>query len=181
MGRSRDVRLRVPRSRREVALVGRLFREYASGLGFSLDFQDFEHELQTLPGEYAPPKGALIVAYCNGKPAGCVGLRPLDSETAEMKRLYVRPDFRGRGIGRSLVEWVVAQGRRLGYQRMRLDTVPIMTEAIALYREVGFREISPYRFNPIPGALFFELDWTRRVLRTSAPAVTNDTSKTSFR
>ncbi len=137
-----------------------MFREYARGLGFPLDFQGFDEEVATLPGKYAPPAGALWLAYVGKRPAGCVGLRGLDPATAEMKRLYVRERFRGRGVGRRLAERVVGEARRIGYLRMRLDTVPTMTTAIGLYREIGFVEIPPYRFNPIRGALYFELDLT---------------------
>jgi len=151
------LRVRVARDARSVRRVAELFREYAAGLGFPLDFQDFEEELQRLPGPYAPPGGTLLLAEFKGELAGCVGLRPLDSHTCEMKRLYVRPGCRGFGVGRRLVERVVEEGRSKGYRRMRLDTVPRMIEAIALYRRFGFSEIPAYRFNPIPGALFFEL------------------------
>jgi putative acetyltransferase len=139
------------------AVVFELFREYAAGLGFSLDFQDFEGELNQFPGSYAPPRGTLLLAELDGSPAGCVGLRPLDPTTCEMKRLYVRPSCRGRGVGRRLAERVIDEGRSRAYQRMRLDTVPAMAEAIALYRGLGFHEIPAYRYNPVPGALFFEL------------------------
>jgi putative acetyltransferase len=135
-----------------------LFTDYAQSLGFELDFQDFAGELANLPGEYAPPQGRLLLARVDGKPGGCVALRPLAPGICEMKRLYVRPEFRGKGIGRMLVEWVIAEARQIGYHKMRLDTVPGMEEAIGLYRRFGFREIAPYRFNPIPGALYFELD-----------------------
>jgi putative acetyltransferase len=140
---------------REVVI--RLFREYASGLGFSLDFQDFEDELHRFPGQYAPPRGTLLLAEIEGVAAGCVGLRPLDLGTCEMKRLYVRPPFRGRGVGRRLAERVIDEGRARAYHCMRLDTVPSMAQAIALYRSLGFFEIPAYRYNPVPGALFFEL------------------------
>jgi GNAT superfamily N-acetyltransferase len=134
--------------------VRALFREYAASLSFALDFQDFDHELAALPGSYAPPRGALLLAR-NG---GCVGLRPLDETTCEMKRLYVRPAARGTGLGLRLAEAAVAEGRRLGYARLRLDTVPGMETAQRLYHELGFREIDPYRANPVPGARFLELE-----------------------
>jgi len=130
-----------------------LLREYAASLPFALDFQDFDRELAELPGAYAPPRGALLVA----RGAGCVGLRPIDDTTCELKRLYVRPSARGAGLGRRLAEAVVAEARRLGYEEMRLDTVPGMDSAQSLYERLGFREIPPYRPNPIPGARFLEL------------------------
>jgi ribosomal protein S18 acetylase RimI-like enzyme len=149
--------VRVARDAGSVRQVEQLFREYAAGLDFPLDFQGFAEELEQLPGPYAPPGGVLLLAELEAKAAGCVGLRPLDRAACEMKRLYVRPGYRGRGVGRGLAERVVEEGRSRGYDRMRLDTVPAMTEAIALYRALGFSEIPAYRFNPIRGALFFEL------------------------
>jgi ribosomal protein S18 acetylase RimI-like enzyme len=141
-----------------VADARALFLEYAESLGFDLGFQDFEAELRCLPGEYAPPGGVLLLARVAKEAVGCVGLRPLAPETCEMKRLYVRPEARAGGAGRALAEAVIEVGRELGYRRMRLDTVPTMTAARALYRSLGFREIEPYRFNPSPGTSFMELD-----------------------
>jgi ribosomal protein S18 acetylase RimI-like enzyme len=138
-------------------VVRRLFQEYASSLGFSLDFQDFEGELRRFPGPYAAPRGTLLLAELDGMAAGCVGLRPIDLSTCEMKRLYVRPSCRGRGVGRRLALSLIEEARSKGYRSMRLDTVPTMSEAIALYRSLGFSERPPYRYNPVPGALFFEL------------------------
>jgi putative acetyltransferase len=135
-----------------------LFLEYAESLGFDLGFQDFERELRELPGEYAPPRGALLIARDRETAIGCVALRPLGPGTCEMKRLYVQPEARAGGAGRALAEAILAAGRELGYRRMRLDTVPSMTAARGLYRSLGFREIEPYRFNPIPGTSFMELD-----------------------
>jgi len=137
--------------------VQALFREYAAALDFSLCFQGFDQELASLPGEYAPPGGQVLLALIDGMPAGCVAQRPFGLDACEMKRLYVRPSARGVGAGRLLAERIVAGARQRGYARMLLDTVPQMTAAIALYRSLGFREIPPYRENPIPGALYFEL------------------------
>jgi ribosomal protein S18 acetylase RimI-like enzyme len=138
--------------------VRALFLEYARSLGFSLCFQGFDEELRALPGMYAPPRGGLLLAYGDGAPAGCVGLHEWDAQVAEMKRLYVRPAFRGRGLGRVLTDAALTDARALGYRSVRLDTIPsMMQSAIGLYRELGFREIAPYRENPIPGALYFEL------------------------
>jgi GNAT superfamily N-acetyltransferase len=133
--------------------------EYANCLGFCLCFQNFDRELAELPGDYSPPDGRLLLAEYEGQLAGCVGLHRLGSEVCEMKRLYLRPTFRGKGLGRSLAESVIAESRSIGYTRMRLDTVePIMKDAVAMYRRLGFKEITPYRPNPITGAMYMELE-----------------------
>ena len=138
--------------------VRALLREYAASLAFELDFQDFDRELADLPGAYAPPRGALLIARVDDRPAGCVALRPLADDICEMKRLFVQPSARGLGLGRRLATAVVAEARRLGYARMRLDTTPGMESAQALYAELGFVEIAPYTHNPVPGTRFLELE-----------------------
>ena len=140
-----------------VAVVGTLFREYADSLSFPLDFQDFDGELAQLPGPYGPPRGALLLARAGGKPAGCAALRELDGRTAELKRLFVRPRHRGLGVGRQLTESAIRIAEELGYARIRLDTTPEMVAAQGLYAALGFREIAPYRSNPIPGTRYLEL------------------------
>ena len=137
----------------QIATVAALFREYASSLGVDLSFQHFEEELASLPGDYAPPRGRLLLAS-----EGCVALRPLDGDICEMKRLYVRPSARGTGLGRALIERAIDEARAIGYRAMRLDTLPAMHAAKSLYRELGFREIEPYRFNPVEGTKYFELN-----------------------
>ena len=143
-----------------------LFREYADGVAEPCCFASFEQELAGLPGEYAPPGGALLLARANTRglaagdgavAVGCVALRRQDASSGEMKRLYVRDRYRGTGLGRRLARDVIAESRKRGYSRLLLDTLPKMTEAIALYRSLGFRETGPYSGTPTPGAIFFEL------------------------
>ena len=142
----------------DIAQVRELFLEYANSLGFSLCFQSFDQELASLPGDYAPPEGRLILATSNRQPAGCGALHKLDHDICEMKRLYVRPQFRGQGLGRELAKRIITEARHLGHKKLRLDTVePMMKAAVAMYRQLGFREIPPYRPNPIDGALYMEL------------------------
>ena len=137
----------------DLQVVRELILEYASSLGVDLSFQDLDHELATLASFYE----LILVAKDGDRAAGCVALRRLDDTTCEMKRLYVRPEFRGHNLGRTLAERVIDEARHRGYARMRLDTLPTMTTAIPLYKSLGFVEIAPYRFNPIAGTKFMEL------------------------
>jgi putative acetyltransferase len=151
------MRITKARSESDLREVANLFLEYASSLGFDLSFQKFDEEMATLPGEYSAPEGCILLALEDGAVAGCVAMRKIIEDICEMKRLYVRPEFRRRRIGRALALAIVEEARETGYKRMRLDTVPSMVEAIALYRSLGFKTMEPYRYNPIEGALFMEL------------------------
>jgi putative acetyltransferase len=143
----------------QIAQARELFLEYAQSLGFSLCFQNFDRELAGLPGDYAPPGGRLLLAEYRGQLAGCVALHQLAPGVCEMKRLYLRPQFRGKGLGRVLAETVIDAARLTNCRKMRLDTVePVMPNAVAMYRRLGFKEIEPYCANPIEGALYMELE-----------------------
>jgi putative acetyltransferase len=143
----------------QIAQARELFLEYASSLGFSLCFQNFDAELAGLPGDYAPPEGRLLLSEYEGQLAGCSALHKLEADICEMKRLYLRPQFRGKGLGRVMAERLIAEAREVGYQRMRLDTVgPVMKDAVAMYRRLGFKEIAAYRENPMAGTLYMELE-----------------------
>lgn len=141
----------------DLAEIRKLFEEYAESLGFDLSFQDFDTELEKLPGDYAKPSGRLLLAVTDGHAAGCVALRSLSEDVCEMKRLYVRSQFRGREIGRQLAEAIINEARKAGYRAMRLDTIASMDAARSLYRSFGFVEIEAYRYNPIEGAVYMEL------------------------
>ena len=159
------------RTEAQIEQARELFLEYAQSLGFSLCFQGFDKELAELPGDYAPPHGRLLLANYESNLAGCVALHPVGGATAdldatrgcrvricEMKRLYLRQQFRGKSLGRALAERVIAEAREIGYSHMRLDTIATtMADAVALYRTLGFYEIQPYRENPIASALYMEL------------------------
>ncbi len=145
-------------SEEQIVQVRQLFVEYAESLGFSLCFQSFDAELAELPGKYAPPTGRLLLAECEDGVAGCVALRKLEPEICEMKRLYVRPAYRGKGVGRILAEAICREAKEAGYKCIRLDTVePMMKDAVGLYRRLGFQEIGPYCSNPVEGAMYMEL------------------------
>jgi putative acetyltransferase len=155
----KDLTLAQAESPEQIAQARELFLEYAQSLGFSLCFQNFDKEIAELPGDYAPPVGRLLLAEVEGRLAACVALHKLDSGVCEMKRLYLRPQFRGKGVGRALAERIIAEARHIGYQRMRLDTVePVMKDAVSMYRKLGFKEIAPYCANPVAGAIYMELE-----------------------
>jgi putative acetyltransferase len=143
----------------QVSLARTLFQEYGASLGFSLCFQNFDKELAGLPGDYGPPRGRLLIAYVDSQAAGCVALHEFEPGISEMKRLYVRPAFRGKRVGLALANAIIEAARAIGYEKMRLDTVPSeMAEAVKMYGRLGFKEIAPYRANPQPGTLYMELD-----------------------
>jgi putative acetyltransferase len=156
--RNRALQFVQVQSESQLEQVRQLFLEYARSLGFSLCFQNFDQELANLPGDYSPPHGKLLLAEFEGELAGCVALHKLENEICEMKRLYLRPQFRGKGLGRALATRIIAEARDLGYSRLRLDTVEsAMQDAVAMYLKLGFRKIDPYCENPMPSALYMEL------------------------
>ena len=156
------IQLDAPHDAQDIDALRALFREYAHNLGVDLCFQHFDQELAQLPGEYAPPRGALLLARVDGELAGCCALRPLDAadypNAAEMKRLYVRKAFRGFGLGRQLAEAMLDAARQAGYASVLLDTLDDMEAARALYEELGFEAIPPYYHNPIAGAHYLKVD-----------------------
>jgi putative acetyltransferase len=141
----------------EIETLRILFLEYESALGIDLSFQQFDVEVKSLPGEYAPPDGRLFLAFNDEEPSGCAAIRKISGDICELKRMYVRPAFRGHGLGKQLARTAIDAAREMGYHRMRLDTLPNMKEAIRVYRSLGFTTISPYRYTPVPGTLFMEL------------------------
>ncbi len=145
-------------STEDIQQARQLFEEYAAWLGINLCFQNFDKELAGLPGDYAPPNGRLFLADDGDEVVGCVALRKIGNRVGEMKRLYVRPAFRGRGLGRALTEKLIAEAKQIGYASLRLDTLPgKMDQAVAIYRSLGFEEVAPYYQNPVAGATFMEL------------------------
>jgi putative acetyltransferase len=147
-----------PQSADDLAAARDLFQEYADSLDVDLAFQGFAEELAALPAGYEPPTGTLLLAHLDGAPVGCAAVRVLEGDACELKRLFVRPAARGHALGRSLTEAALDRARALGYRRVRLDTLPTMTTAFALYLELGFHEIEPYRFNPVPRTRYLERD-----------------------
>lgn len=158
----RTVRIRQAETPDEIDAVRHLFREYEAFLGVDLCFQGFEQELARLPGDYAPPRGTLLLGLVGDRPLGCVGVRELGGDVCEMKRLYVRPEARGLGLGRRLAREAIDAARELGYASMRLDTLERLREAMQLYESLGFRKTAPYRSNPLPGVVYWELELPAR-------------------
>jgi GNAT superfamily N-acetyltransferase len=151
------IELKIIKSGEQIEQVRILFKEYARTLDFDLYFQDFDNELVNLPGEYSLPEGCLLLALYSGKIAGCAALRQIDQKTCEMKRMFVRPNFRRKGIGRAMAEHLVNFARGYGYERMMLDTIDTMKPAVSLYSSLGFCNAAPYRYNPIKGVAYMEL------------------------
>ena len=147
----------------DIAVARTLFKEYEQSIGVSLCFQNFDQELANLPGDYAPPSGRLLLVRVDDQIAGCIALRKLDDSTSEMKRLYLRPEFRGRGLGEPIVQTLIHEAKLIGYSKIRLDTIPgRMDQAINLYRSIGFKEIPAYYDSPFGDTLYMELDLTSR-------------------
>jgi putative acetyltransferase len=141
----------------QLVMARTLFEEYWQSFGFTPCFQNFSEEVAGLPGHYAPPGGRLALALAAREPAGCIALRRLDGQRAEAKRLYVRPEFRGRGMGLELLEWVIGEARAAGYREMLGDTMPVMSRALAMYERLGFQQTGPYTAQPTPGAIYLRL------------------------
>ena len=149
--------IRQARTKTEIEEVRRLFREYESFLDVDLCFQSFEEELAGLPGKYTPPDGGLLIAVDGERTVGCVAVRRLSPEICEMKRLYVKPEARGTGLGRALARQIVETAKGIGYSKMRLDTLDKLRTARRIYTSMGFKETIPYYENPIPGVVYMEL------------------------
>jgi|SRR5579863_2720252 len=141
----------------QMAQVKSLFEEYWAQFGFTPCFQNFGQEVAGLPGAYVPPDGRLVLADLDGQVAGCAALKRFDAGRCEAKRLYVRPAFRGHGIGRALIDWIVAEARAAGYREMVGDTMPVMRQALEMYYRMGFEQTGPYAADPTPGAIFLRL------------------------
>jgi len=152
------INYKISRTEQDFADAKDLFLEYANSLNFELCFQNFEKEISDLPAQYSEPTGCIILCYEDNKPIGCVGLRKFAEGICEMKRLYLKNEARGKGIGRALAEKIIGKANERGYKKMQLDTIETMKEAISLYKSMGFKEISPYRFNPIKGVVYMELE-----------------------
>lgn len=152
------IEIKYAREAEQIEQIRALFLEYQASLDVDLCFQGFTSELASLPGTYAPPTGRLLLATVDQTPSGCVALQAITAETCEMKRLYVRPSRRGVGLGRTLVDRTLNEARAIGYQRVYLDTLPSMIEAAAMYLSLGFKEIPPYRHNPVSGTRYLGLD-----------------------
>ncbi len=144
-------------SHEDLEAIQRLLLEYWELLALPPTFQGFATEVKALPGKYAQPSGRLALARIDGEPAGCIALRPIDSQRCEAKRLFVRPSFRGQGIGRELLHWIIAEARNAGYAELMGDTLPSMSEALAMYQRLGFREVGPYSAEATPGAIYLSL------------------------
>lgn len=149
--------IRQAQTEAEMGMIRTLFHEYEAFLNVDLGFQGFAEELAGLPGKYAPPEGVILLGLIDAQAVGCVALRKIDEGVCEMKRLYVKPAARGTGLGRKLVDDIIAIARQRGYELMRLDTLDTLTEAMNLYQRRGFRQIAPYYENPLPGAIYWEL------------------------
>jgi GNAT superfamily N-acetyltransferase len=141
----------------QIEQIGLLFQEYWDSFDFTPCFQGFSEEVASLPGKYAPPGGALALAQTGGQAAGCIALRRLDERRCEVKRLYVRPAFRGQNLGKALLEWAIARARALGYREMLGDTMPVMARALEMYHRAGFERTGPYAADPTPGAIYIRL------------------------
>lgn len=152
-----DFNTRQAVSKNDFELAKKLMKAYATDIGVDLTFQDFENELKNVSTLYANPEGAFIIAYHNSNPVGCFGIKKIDSEICELKRMYLSRDVRGLGLGEKLLREAIQIAAGLNYKKMRLDTLPTMNSAIRLYQKIGFKEIHPYRFNPIAGSKFMEI------------------------